>query len=122
MSSQTKIEVRSLHFFGHHGVSAEEQTLGRPFEADIEAIVNETAHESDSINDTVNYVELAQVLVQLSDKKRFRTLEALLHEFTSCAMEEFPMIQSLTVTLRKQAPPTGLLVGSVGVSVTVTRS
>lgn len=122
MKAETTLQLNGIRFFAHHGVYDEEQKLGRPLEASIEAHIDEEAQDSDSILDTVNYVELAKLLVDISDDKNYRTLEALGKTFLKQALTEHERINWIALTLKKAAPPTGLIVDEVGIQMVLSRA
>jgi dihydroneopterin aldolase len=76
--SADRLLLRQLHFFGHHGVSESERRAGGVFIVDLE-VETDTAHSSrsDDVDDTVNYVDLHEVVRRVIEDGEFRLLEAL---------------------------------------------
>jgi 7,8-dihydroneopterin aldolase/epimerase/oxygenase len=70
------VEVRELRVFGRHGVHDEERERGQDFVFDVELDVGERG-KSDRLEDAVDYVEVARVVQQVSDRTQFNLLEAL---------------------------------------------
>jgi dihydroneopterin aldolase len=111
-----EVFVRELDFYGHHGVSEEEQKLGHRFIADITAVLEDTVLRTDDIDDTVDYANLAMVMLQVSSENRFRTVEALAAAFCARALGLFPPIIEIQVEIAKQQlPPAPIIAGATGV-------
>ncbi len=111
------ISVNKLRFHGHHGVTDEERRLGIQLVADIVAILDPVkAETTDDINDTISYIDLAEILIETSDARSFKTLEALARTYIDKVYERFPAIRLIRVDLFKPNPPTHLHLESVGVS------
>ena len=70
------VEVRGLEVYGHHGVTEEERARGQIFLFDVELDVDARAL-SDRLEDTVDYVEVARCIENVSESNRFALLEAL---------------------------------------------
>jgi 7,8-dihydroneopterin aldolase/epimerase/oxygenase len=70
------VEVRDLRVFGRHGVHDDERERGQDFVFDVELEVGERG-ASDRLEDAVDYVEVAQVVREVSDAGQYRLLEAL---------------------------------------------
>ncbi|MGA8207335.1 MAG: dihydroneopterin aldolase [Candidatus Dormiibacterota bacterium] len=76
--SADRLLLRQLHFFGHHGVSAEERRAGGVFIVDLEVETEtERSARSDDVGDTVNYVDLHEVARRVVEDGEFHLLEAL---------------------------------------------
>jgi dihydroneopterin aldolase len=111
------VQVRDLRVFGRHGVHEEERERGQEFLFDVELDVGERG-ASDRLEDAVDYVEVARVVQEASDAKRYALLEALA---TAVADELERRFTPGRVRVRVRKPevrPAGL---EGTVSVTVTR-
>lgn len=107
--------VRGLEFYGHHGVSAEERTLGHRYIADLRLEVNGEADESDKILETVNYVTAAERLIETSIKGNFQTLERTCGAIANEMLSNFQLVEKVWVRLAKRLPPANMMAESVGV-------
>jgi dihydroneopterin aldolase len=110
-----KVVVKGLEFYGFHGVSKAEREVGHRLVAHIEASLPSDACESDDIRDTVDYSELADLMIEVSESKSFKTLEALAHSFCRHAIKEWPVIQQIRVRLTKRMPPADVIAEETGV-------
>ncbi|HKN63261.1 MAG TPA: dihydroneopterin aldolase [Gaiellaceae bacterium] len=110
------VEVRDLRVFGRHGVHEEERERGQEFVFDVDLEVGERG-TNDRLEDAVDYVEVARVVQEVSDGRRFNLLEALA---TTVADELAQRFRPDRIRVRVRKPevrPAGLQ-GTVGVTVT----
>ncbi len=109
-----KILINSLRVRAFHGVLAQERTVGQEFE--ISAVLSVDYGGADSIDATVNYAEVCDLLVaemqQPSD-----LLEHCALRLCEALKRRFPAISSGELTLLKLAPPIPHELSSAGVSV-----
>ena len=109
------VEVRDLRLFGHHGVQEEERERGQDFLFDVELEVGERG-TSDRLEDAVDYVEVASVVQEVSDARRYALLEALASAVADELERRFSP-QRVRVHVRKpEVRPAGLD-GTVAVTV-----
>jgi dihydroneopterin aldolase len=116
-----EVFVQGLDFYGHHGVSDEEQAVGHRFRADVTAVLDDAVLQTDDIQDTVDYANLAMVLLQISSETKYRTVEALAAAFCARALSVFPSIIEIHVEIAKQLPPAPIIADSTGVRLQVRR-
>jgi dihydroneopterin aldolase len=110
------VEVRDLRVFGRHGVHEEERERGQDFVFDVELEVGERG-TSDRLEDAVDYVEVARMVREVSDARRFALLEALASAVADELERRFSP-ERLSVRVRKpEVRPAGLE-GTVAATVT----
>ena len=103
---RTKIELKELVFFAHHGLLEEEASLGQRFRIDIIAELDPDLDlQEDSPNSTVNYVELFETVESTFTKKRFNMVEAAADAIASAVLERFDLVHSVTVKVKKPSVP-----------------
>ena len=101
------VEVEALEIFGRHGVEDEERGRGQAFLYDLRLEVPDAAR-SDRLEDTVDYVEVAEVVKGVSDARSFNLLEALATAVADALVERFP-VERVRVRVRKrEVAPAGL--------------
>lgn len=101
------VEVEALEIFGRHGVEDEERERGQAFLYDLWLEVSDSA-ESDRLEDTVDYVAVAELVREISDSRNFNLLEALASSVADAIVERFP-VQRVRVRVRKRdVEPAGL--------------
>lgn len=96
----TLVELHGLEVFGYHGVNEHEKRDGQPFLYDVRLEVGE-AGANDRIEDAVDYRDVAAVVRELSDARRFDLLEALAPAVADALLERFPQVSDVTVRVRK---------------------
>jgi dihydroneopterin aldolase len=110
------VHVHDLRVFGHHGVHDAERAAGQDFLFDVELDVGERG-ASDDFTEAVDYVEVARVVKDVSERQQFTLLEALA---TAVADELESRFAPERVRVRVQKPDVvpAHLEGTVGVTVT----
>lgn len=111
-----RIELTGLRVRGRHGVLPEERRLGQDFIVDLVCWLDLTAaSESDDLNDTVNYAELAQIAHDVVTGEPLDLIEAVAGRIASAAMERFAELHAVEVTVHKPAAPIPLTFDDVAV-------
>jgi dihydroneopterin aldolase len=111
------IFVEQIEFYGYHGASDEEQSVGHRYAVDIELRFDtRAAGLSDDLEDTVNYSKVAKRVVTVGTTEQFRLLEALAERTAAVILEEFP-VQSVKLRVRKIRPPMNAIATAVGVEI-----
>lgn len=101
------ISIEGMEFFAYHGCFKEEQLIGTKFNVDIFLTVNTTKAElSDSLQDTVNYQEVFQ-LVKKEMETTSKLLEHVGNRILNGLKNKFPQIEKATLKIRKMNPPLG---------------
>jgi dihydroneopterin aldolase len=103
------IELSGLQLHGFHGVLERERREGQRFVFDVWAEAPEDAGRADRIQDTVDYRDIAAIVREVSDGRRFDLLEALAAEIAERLLERLPLGR-VRVRVRK---PDVLLVAPV---------
>jgi 7,8-dihydroneopterin aldolase/epimerase/oxygenase len=109
------VELRGLRVFGRHGVREHEQRDGQDFLFDVDLDVGERG-TSDSLEDAVDYSDIARAVQELSDAHRYDLLEALASAIADDLLERFAA-QRVVVRVTKPDVRPGGLEGVAGVSV-----
>ena len=116
------IRVKNAVFYAYHGVMEDEQNLGGKFECDVEMRCDfAAAAQSDSLTMTVDYEKVYSFIQNTVLEKRYYLLEALAHTIAMGLLRAFPMIEAVTVRVRKPHPPVKGVVDYVEVEVTRSR-
>jgi 7,8-dihydroneopterin aldolase/epimerase/oxygenase len=117
MSGLMTVELRSLRFFGEHGMYAEEKKVGNEFEVDVLISFEAPENPITLIDDTVNYMEVYRIVeAEMQDRKQL--LETCAMRICDDLLPVFPRIKKAFVSIKKMAPPITNFTGSVGVSYT----
>ena len=100
-----RIRVADLRFDGCHGATAAERSLPRRFEVDVELeAAVEAAERSDSLADTIDYAEVAGLVVAIGTGPAFHLLEALARRMVDAVAEKWPTAH-VSLEVRKLSPP-----------------
>ena len=109
------IHLYNLKFFASHGVHDEEKLLGNEFELNADIEFNEETDEIDSLKNTINYVDLYEII-----KQRMLIpaplLETIVMDIGNTIHSSYKNTRSINIRLQKMHPPIIGIQGSVGVS------
>ncbi|MCW2922509.1 MAG: folB [Thermoleophilia bacterium] len=98
------IRLVGLSVYAHHGLVAEERSLGQRFEFDVEVeLPHCAACRSDEPADAVAYEAIAAVVVEVATNFRFSLMEALADAVCMELLAEFP-ISRVRLSVSKTAP------------------
>lgn len=110
-----RIFLEDVRFFGHHGITDAQQTVGAWFSVDVELTLDLTpASLSDDLRATVDYGEVAHRVVEIGTKERVNLLERLAALVADGLLREFP-VRAVRVRVRKLTPPLEGIHGVPGV-------
>ncbi|HWJ04127.1 MAG TPA: dihydroneopterin aldolase [Verrucomicrobiae bacterium] len=113
-----KIILEGLKFWGRHGVLHEEQVLGQPFIVSLELYLDlSRAGATDSLDLTVNYARVYQVVKDIVEGTCCKLIEALAESIASRVLAEFA-VDKLTVRVDKPHAPIAGLFDNVAVEIT----
>jgi dihydroneopterin aldolase len=111
------IEISGLSLYTHHGVSEAEREVGQRLVIDMRLDVGETdATVTDSIEDTVDYAEVCQLVALVAQQRSHRTLERLCSSIADRLLADYEL-EGVWVKASKPEPPIPLSVDEVSVEV-----
>jgi len=111
------IEITGLSLYTHHGVSAAEREVGQRLVIDMRLDVGETdATVTDSIQDTVDYAEVCQLVALIAQQRSHKTLERLCSTIADRLLADYEL-EGVWVKAAKPEPPIPLAVEEVSVEV-----
>jgi dihydroneopterin aldolase len=95
------IELQAIELHGFHGVLEHERRVGQRFLVDLELdLAEETAAATDAIDDAVDYRDVVETVVAVSDAHAYHLLEALAAALAEALMDRFPLTRA-RVRVRK---------------------
>lgn len=110
-----KLFLEDVRFYGRHGVTRAEQTVGAWFSVDVELTLDlSAAGRTDSLGETVDYGLVARRVVEIGTRDRVNLLERLASLVAEALLRELPA-QEVRVRVRKLTPPLEGLTGTPGV-------
>lgn len=104
---ETKIELREMRFYAHHGVGEQETVVGNWFTVDLtlEAPLG-LAVESDDLSATINYAEAYEV-VKAEMAVPSKLIEHVAGRIMRALKARFPRLTAIEIRLAKRNPPFG---------------
>ena len=120
--SSVEVELRGLSIYTHHGVTDAEREVGQRLEFDITFDVPDCdAVLTDSLEDTVDYAQVCDIVALAATERSYRTLERLCQVVGERLIERYGS-ESVQVRAAKPEPPLPLAIQEVAVEVTHDRS
>jgi dihydroneopterin aldolase len=111
------VEVTGLSLYTHHGVTAAEREIGQRLILDLRFDAGACdATVTDRVEDTVDYGRVCDVVALESQRRSYKTLEALCAAIADRLLAEFDTGE-VWVKATKPEPPIALPVESVSVEV-----
>jgi 7,8-dihydroneopterin aldolase/epimerase/oxygenase len=111
------IEISGLSLYTHHGVSEAEREVGQRLVLDLRLDIGETdATVTDSIEDTIDYAEVCQLVALIAQQRSHRTLERLCSTIADRLLADYEL-EGVWVKAAKPEPPIALSVEEVSVEV-----
>jgi dihydroneopterin aldolase len=92
------VDVHGLELFGRHGVNDDERRDGQTFLFDITLEINEP--KEDSIEATVDYRRVRDIVESVNDAEAYRLLETLAAAIADALNAELP-VKRVRVSVRK---------------------
>jgi dihydroneopterin aldolase len=111
------IEISGLSLYTHHGVSAAEREVGQRLVLDLRLDIGASdATVTDSIDDTVDYAEVCQLVALIAQQRSHKTLERLCSTIADRLLADYEL-EGVWVKAAKPEPPIALSVDEVSVEV-----
>jgi dihydroneopterin aldolase len=111
------VEITGLSLYTHHGVSEAEREVGQRLVLDLRLDIGETdATITDSIDDTVDYAEVCQLVALIAQQRSHKTLERLCSTIADRLLADYEL-EGVWVKATKPEPPIALAVDEVSVEV-----
>ena len=116
-----RIAINGMRFYAHHGCFEQERAIGTNFMVDLCLLTDTSkAEKSDSIVDTVNYLEVYQFVSQEMQCPS-NLLENVAHRIGERTLTEYPEVEWVCVKVYKMNPPLGGQMDSVSVEIEMSR-
>ncbi len=115
------IAIEGMQFFSYHGHFEEESVIGTKFLLDLYIHTDtSSAEKSDNLEDTVNYLEVYNVVKTQMQQKSY-LIEHVARRILDAIMERFSEIEKAELKFRKLNPPLGGQMDSVSIYLEATR-
>ncbi len=111
----TSIELKDIRLHGAHGIYHGESKTGNIYQVDLCVKYEERTATFNTIDDTISYVELYDILRQ---RMQFPTplLEKLCFDIIHQVKQQYPFIAEVMISIYKLQAPIENFEGKVGVS------
>ncbi len=117
-----RIRLRSIEFHGHCGIAPEERAAGQRLAVDLDLGADlGRAIEKDDGDQTVDYVAVSRLVVDLGTRLQFNLIESLAARIADEILKAFPLVNWARVEVRKWPPQCGAVRDGVSVRVFRTR-
>jgi len=112
-----KVVIGELEFYGHCGITPEEQVTGQRFSLDLEigCDVRRIA-QKDELREAFDYAAISRRIIEIGGKEQFRLIETMAERLSQVILREFG-VKELTLRLRKIAPPIEPIMGYAAVEI-----
>lgn len=95
-------------FYAHHGVMQEEHRIGGRYEVDVVTDVDfEAAALQDDLALTIDYEAVYKVVKKIITENHFYLIEKLAYLIANEVIDNYDVVLSVEVTVRKANPPVG---------------
>ncbi len=116
------IILTGIHGFGFHGLFEHERRDGQDFYVDLILSVDlSAASNSDSIDDTVNYAEITDLVVEEITCNPVNLIEKLAVRIAERVLNQHVKVNTVTVTVHKPQAPVAAALKDIAVQITRTR-
>ena len=114
------IQVEGINVYGTHGVYEQEKKKGQEFRIDLqielrENILNFENYKSESFDNSVNYENLVNEVINVSGNNSFDLIETFAYEILN-SLKKYNNISKATVTIHKPNSPLKELVEDISVT------
>jgi dihydroneopterin aldolase/2-amino-4-hydroxy-6-hydroxymethyldihydropteridine diphosphokinase len=114
-----KIQIKDLEVFANHGVMPEEKALGQKFLLSLCMYLDvQEAGQKDDLTKSVSYAYVAQYAEHFMRSNRFELIEGVAEHLAEELLLKFPMLEYVTVEIKKPWAPIGLPLDTVSVEIT----
>jgi dihydroneopterin aldolase len=111
------VEITGLSLYTRHGVSDAEREVGQRLVLDLRLDVGQTdATVTDSVEDTVDYADVCQLVALIAQQRSHRTLERLCSTIADRLLADYEL-EGVWVKATKPEPPIALSVDEVSVEI-----
>ena len=117
-----KIIIQDLQIYAYHGVHPEEKELGQMFLISAELLTNlGSAAKTDRLSDTVHYGHVCRDIEYVMQSAKFDLIETAAYRIIKAVFENYPVVSSVKVTVKKPWAPMGRHLKYVAVELQRTR-
>lgn len=114
-----EIHIENLVCFARHGVYPEETALGQRFEVSVTMYTKtRRAGMSDELEASTNYGEVSHFITEWMREHTRKLIEAVAEGLAAAILQQYPLIEGVTLEVKKPWAPVGLPLDTVSVKIT----
>ena len=114
-----EIHIENLVCFARHGVYPEETALGQRFEVSVTMYTKtRRAGMSDELEASTNYGEVSHFITEWMREHTRKLIEAAAEGLAAAILRQYPLVEGVTLELKKPWAPVGLPLDTVSVKIT----
>jgi 7,8-dihydroneopterin aldolase/epimerase/oxygenase len=104
------IRLKNMVFYGYHGVSESEKSLGGKFEVDLDLFKNlQIAGQSDDLNETLNYEKIYKTVQNCTKRNKYYLIEKLADRIAQSILRKYKTDKVIVRVRKPHAPVKGVL-------------
>jgi len=104
------IRLKNMVFYGYHGVSESEKSLGGKFEIDLDLYKDlQIAGQSDDLNETLNYEKIYKTVQNCTKKNKYYLIEKLADRIARSVLIKYKTDKVIVRVRKPHAPVKGVL-------------
>jgi len=104
------IRLKNMVFYGYHGVSESEKSLGGKFEVDLDLYQDlKKAGQSDNLTDTLNYEKIYKTVENCTKRNKYYLIETLAERIAGSILRKYKTDRVLVRVRKPHAPVKGVL-------------
>ena len=104
------IRLKNMVFYGYHGVSESEKSLGGKFEVDLDLYKNlQIAGQSDDLNETLNYEKIYKTVQNCTKRNKYYLIEKLADRIAQSVLRKYKTDKVIVRVRKPHAPVKGVL-------------
>ncbi len=112
-----KLIIKDIELIGHCGITEEERITGQRLSVDIELSTDiSMAASSDRLQDSIDYVEVCNLIVSIGTDGKFNLLETLAERMAQEVLGKYN-VSEIVVRLRKPSVPVAPIRGCFEVEI-----
>ena len=114
-----KIRIQDLEIFAKHGALPEENVLGQKFLVSAVLYLDtRAAGKSDDLTASIHYGEVCHRITEYMQEHTFLLIERVAESLAEMLLMEYPLLEQVTLEIKKPWAPIGLPVDHVSVEIT----
>ncbi len=104
------IRLKNMVFYGYHGVSDSEKSLGGKFEVDLDLFKDlKKAGQSDNLRDTLNYEKIYKTVQNCTKRNKYFLIETLAERIADSILRKYKTDKVVVRVRKPHAPVKGVL-------------